>query len=59
VSAKLWRVTVDPHGVARDFVLHFPFDPAALVGIDGKSTTVSSELNLSLNKIRTVELELQ
>jgi hypothetical protein len=58
-SAKLWRVTIDPHGVSRDFVLHFPFDPAAHVRIDGKLSTASSQLSLSLDKIRTVELELE
>jgi hypothetical protein len=59
VTAPLWRVTIDPHGVERDFVLHFPFEPAALVRIDGKSTTASSELSLNLDKPRTVELELE
>ena len=59
VTAPLWRVTIDPHGVSRDFVLHFPFEPGTHVRIDGKSTTASSELSLSLDKPRTVVLELE
>jgi hypothetical protein len=58
-NTKLWRITIDPHGVSRDFVLHFPFEPAALIRIDGKSATASSELSLSLDEIRTVELAFE
>jgi len=57
VSAKLWRVTIDPRGVARDFVLHFPFEPGALVRVDGKPAIPSSQIGFSLDKLRTVELE--
>jgi len=58
-SAKLWRITIDPHRVTRDFVLHFPFEPGALVRIDGQPPSASSQLNLTLSKTRTVELKLQ
>ncbi len=59
VTAPLWRITIDPHGVSRDFVLHFPFEPGTHVRIDGKSTTDSSQLDLSLDKPHTVVLELE
>ncbi|MGA3132577.1 MAG: hypothetical protein ABSD59_17370 [Terracidiphilus sp.] len=59
VNAKLWRITIDPHGVTRDFVLHFPFEAGALVRVGGKSTTASSQLDLSFDKPRTVEFELE
>jgi hypothetical protein len=58
-SAKLWRVTIDPHGIAREFILHFPFEAGALVRVDGKPATTSSEIGMSLDKPRTVELELE
>jgi hypothetical protein len=56
VNAKLWRVTVDPHGVARDFVLHFPA-PGPLVRIGKEFVSDLSEFNLSIDKPDTVELE--
>ena len=58
-SANLWRITIDPHGVPRDFVLHFPFDPGARVRVDGKSTTTAAELSLNIDQPRTVELKLE
>ncbi len=58
-SANLWRIAIDPHGVPRDFVLHFPFEPGTRVRVDGKSTTTASELNLTVDQPRTVELELE
>ena len=59
VSAKLWRITVDPHGAFREFVVHFPFDPGTRVRIDDKGFTTSSVLTLGLDKPLTVELEVQ
>ena len=58
-SANLWRITIDPHGVPRDFVLHFPFDPGARVRVDGKSTTTAAELSLNIDQSRTLELKLE
>jgi hypothetical protein len=59
VSAKNWRITVDPHGVFRDFVLHPPFEPASIVRVDGRATTVSSSINLHIDKPETLEFELR
>jgi hypothetical protein len=56
VTAPLWRVAIDPHGVSRDFVLHFPA-PGALVQIGNKSISDLSEFDLTLDKPGTVELE--
>lgn len=58
-SANLWRIAIDPHGVPRDCVLHFPFAPGARVRVDGKSDTTASELSLTVDQPRTVELELE
>jgi len=59
VSAKLWRITIDPHGAFRDFVLHFPFEPGTRVRVDDKGFTTSSSLNLGIDKPLTVELQVQ
>lgn len=50
VSAKLWRITVDPHGRARDFVLHLPADDMSTVStvrVNGQPATVAAELPIS------------
>ncbi len=59
LDARHWRVTIDPHGMARDCVLHLPFDPGARVRVNGKSTTTAAELSLTVDQPRTVELELE
>jgi hypothetical protein len=59
VSAKVWRIMIDPHGVVRDFVLHFPFEPGALFRVDNQPATASSQTTLHLEKARTLELQLQ
>jgi hypothetical protein len=58
-SAKIWRITVDPHGVSRDFVLHPPFDLESIAAVDGRAATVSSPMNLRTDKPETVEFELK
>jgi hypothetical protein len=61
VSAKAWRITVDPQRVSRDVVLHLPVD-ASLVSstrIDSKPTTVAQELSFTSNKPSVVEVNLQ
>jgi hypothetical protein len=46
VSAKLWRFTVDPKGLARDFVLHLPVDTSIVTSsrIDGRLVNVAAEI---------------
>jgi hypothetical protein len=46
VSAKLWHITVDPHGVTRAFVLHLPMEAStvASVRIDGKPVAVENAI---------------
>ncbi|MGD0292380.1 MAG: hypothetical protein ABSB30_00855 [Terracidiphilus sp.] len=47
VSAKLWRITVDPHGETREFVVHLPIDDASRVSavrIDGKQIAAATEI---------------
>ena len=58
VSAKLWRISIDPHGVLRRFVVHLPFEPGTRVRIGDQGTTTASVINLSLDKAYTVELTL-
>ena len=45
-NAKLWRITVDPHGLARDFVLHVPVDASIVASsrIDGRPVNVTAEI---------------
>lgn len=58
-SARQWRITVDPHGVARAFVLHLPMDAStvASIRIDGKSAGVAAAIPFTApGKIATVEV---
>ena len=60
VSAKLWRVTVDPKGKARDFVVHLPVALAdvASVRVDGKAVDAAAELPVkAADKVTVVEVE--
>jgi len=57
-SAKIWRITVDPHGVARDFIVHLPFEPGTLYRIESRAPSRAAELPLSTAKRITIELEL-
>jgi len=59
--AKLWRITVDPRGMTRDFVLHLPVEatPTTAIRIDGKPTTAAAELPFSAAHPSTIEVTLQ
>jgi hypothetical protein len=62
VSAKLWRITVDPHGQARDFVLHLPVDTSAVASsrVDGKPVNVAAEIQFHTSGVATtVEVSLK
>ncbi len=62
VDAKLWRITVDPHGETRDFVLHVPVDLKSVssIAIDGKTTGIEDNVSLrKASKTTTVEVKLQ
>lgn len=63
VSSKLWRVTVDPHEMTRDLVLHLPVEDVSRVSavrVDGKQMTAAAELPLSAAGTATVvEVELR
>jgi hypothetical protein len=58
-GAKLWRITVDPHGVEREFVLHPPFEAGLIARFDGRAVTVSSTINMHTDKPETLEFELK
>jgi len=59
VNSTVWRVTIDPHGVKRDFFLHFPFDAMARVRVDDKGGAIAyRSFELGLDKPATVELNL-
>jgi hypothetical protein len=63
VSAKLWRVTVDPHGMTRELVLHLPIKDMSRVSavrVDGKQKTAAAELPLiAAGTATVVEVELR
>ncbi len=60
-SAKRWRVTVDPHKQARDFVLHLPVEDLSTViavRVNGQPASVAAELPVSTaGSVSTVEVE--
>ncbi len=61
-NAKLWRVTVDPHSLARDFVLHLPVDVSAVssVRVNGTAATVEAEVPFQSSRASvTVEVALK
>jgi hypothetical protein len=62
VSAKMWRVTVDPKGKARDFVVYLPVALADVVSVrvDGKAVDAAAELPLkAAGKVTVVEVEMR
>jgi len=62
VSAKLWQITVDPHGKAREFAIHVPVDMSSVsqIHIDGHITWLEDEIPLrKVSKVTTVEVILQ
>jgi len=62
VSAELWRISVDPHGITREFVLHVPVDMKSVnsIYIDGHITWLDEEIPLrKVSQETTVEIKLQ
>jgi hypothetical protein len=62
VSAKLWRITVDPQGQTRDFTLHVSPDLSSIseIHIDGKITLIDEEVHMwKVSKVTTVEVALK
>ena len=50
VSAKLWRITVDPHGKTCEFVVHLPIDDTSRVStvrINGKQVDAAAVIPLT------------
>lgn len=61
-TAKLWKITFDPHGATRDVVLHLPMDASTVraVRVEGKEATVVAEVPLTAaGKASVVEVELR
>jgi hypothetical protein len=57
VSAKLWRITVDPHGETREFVVHLPLDDVGTVSavrVNGQRETAAAELPVNTAAIVSV-----
>jgi hypothetical protein len=63
VNAKLWRITVDPHGKAREFVVHLPVDDGRAVStvhVNGQRETVAAELPVNTTgHVNVVEMEIR
>jgi hypothetical protein len=62
-GAKLWRISVDPHGQTREFVVHLPVDDAtriAALRIDGAPQVPATEVAFTAAaRPETVEVELR
>ncbi|MGA3160008.1 MAG: hypothetical protein ABSC77_02245 [Terracidiphilus sp.] len=62
-SAKLWRITVDPHGKTREFVVHLPVDDVttvSVVRVNGERETVAAELPVNTaGRVSVVEVEIR
>ncbi|MGD1062310.1 MAG: hypothetical protein ABR860_03540 [Terracidiphilus sp.] len=62
VSAKLWRITVDPHGVSRFMIVELPIeDPMDLraVRINGGAGFLDRLAAVTTNKVTVIEAELK
>ena len=63
VSAKLWRISVDPKGQTREFVLHLPTDDVtriAALRIDGARQAATAEVAFTAAaRPKIVEVELR
>ncbi len=60
--AKVWRITVDPHGATREFVFHLPMNPDAVSSIrmDGKPMRVAAEIPFSTaGRASVLEVDLK
>lgn len=58
-SATHWRITVDPHGVTREFVLHLPVDASTVssVRIDGKPVSIEAAIPFTASgRVSTIEV---
>lgn len=61
-SAKLWRISVDPRGVSRQFVVHLPVDNVSsvrVVRVDGRPAPVALQVPITTAKPSVIEVELQ
>lgn len=62
VSAKLWRITVEPHGAKTDFVVHLPVAISAVrsLRIDGEPATMADAVPITATEKQSiVDVELQ
>jgi len=63
VDARHWRISVDPRGQTRDFVVHLPNDDTGSIGsvrVDGKLEAVTAEIQITTaGKPSVVEVELR
>ena len=58
-NPTIWRITVDPRGVSRAFVLHLPMavDTVSSIRIDGHPAAVSDEVPFTASKPTAIEIE--
>lgn len=59
VSARNWRIAIDPHGLARNFVVHLPFEPGPKYRTGNQTGLSASELPVSADKRTVMEFELE
>jgi hypothetical protein len=63
-NAKLWRITIDPHGATRDMVVHLPIEAGRVrtILVNGIERTLSADATIPIIRARTltrIEVELQ
>jgi hypothetical protein len=64
VKPKLWRITIDPHGVTRNLVVYLPVEASRLrkIKVNGIEETLSADARIPINgasMLTTIEVELQ
>jgi hypothetical protein len=63
VNSKLWRITVDPKGKTREFVVHLPIDDADRIGVvrvDGRLIASAAEIAVTASGNKVVlEVEVR
>jgi len=66
VYAKLWRITVDPHGMAHEVFMHLPIEDLGRVSevkVNGNNVIIDAAIPLiwtnKVPAVTTVEVELQ
>jgi hypothetical protein len=62
-SAKIWQITLDPHGTAQKLVLHLPIDDLSTVSavlVNGQKAPVGAEVPLvTAGNVSLIQVEIR